>query len=154
MAYDVNKVIKGDQLMCFIGGKAVAFATSHTLNITGNTVTIANKDAGVWGGNAVTTFSWEVTSDNLYSQTEYDALFESMLQRKAVDLVFGYAQGAVDEHGIPQQVTGDAWAPEAGKGYTGKAFITSLNANAATGENATFSVTFSGAGEIKKVAAA
>ena len=116
MAYDVNKVIKGDQLMCFVGGKAVAFATSHTLNITGNTVTIANKDAGVWGGNAVATFSWKATSDNLYSQNAYDTLFESMLKREAVDLVFGYARGAIDGSGISQQLTGEAWTPEAGKG--------------------------------------
>ena len=36
--------IKGGDLMLFVNGKSIAFATSHTLSISTDTVDTSNKD--------------------------------------------------------------------------------------------------------------
>ena len=41
-----TNIIRGDELQLFYDGNAFAWATSHTLTITGNTVDIATKDHG------------------------------------------------------------------------------------------------------------
>lgn len=150
MAYSPDNIVKGDQLMVFYDGKSIAYATSHTLNLTGNTVSVANKDSGIFAGNAMTTVSWEVTSDNLFSDDAYSTLFDAMMARQALTIVLGYADDW-SENGLPTE--GTNWEKDATKKYySGDAYITSLNMNAATGENATFSVTFSGAGALTKTA--
>ena len=59
---------------------------------------------------------------------------------------------------IEQQVTNDYYTPKSNvaSGYqgakTGKAYITSLQENAPNGENATFTVTFTGIGAISRIA--
>lgn len=38
--------IKGGDLMLFLGGKSIAYATTHSLEITGETTDTSNKDEG------------------------------------------------------------------------------------------------------------
>ena len=38
--------IKGGDMMLFVNGKSIAYATSHTLSISGDTQDTSNKDAG------------------------------------------------------------------------------------------------------------
>lgn len=151
-------IIKGDELMIFKGGSAMAFATSHTLTINGNTTDISSKDHGFWGASEIGNITWEATTENLYTEDDYDALFDAMLNKSEVDIVFGYASN-YDPNGLKPADSTDAtdarptaWVADANKGYKGKAIITSLVANANTGENATFSATFTGRGAIMKVA--
>ena len=84
-------IIKGDELMVFKGGAALAYATSHTLTITGNTIDISSKDHGFWGASDIGNITWEVTSENLYTENDYAALFNAMLNKTPVTIVFGYA---------------------------------------------------------------
>lgn len=169
-----QKLIKGDDLMLFNGttGKSYAYATAHTLTITADTADTSSKDHGVWTGNEVAKISWEITSENLYTTEGFDSLFADMINRKPIKVIFGLKQaGAADStvaDGDYANWTPDYGAtlpekgnPEAPSGtttnqnmYMGSAYITSLTANANTGENATYSVTLTGTGSIKHDAGA
>lgn len=148
-------IIKGDDLMLFDSeGKSLAFATSHVLTITANATDISSKDGGIWGDSEVTKINWEITSENLYTEDAYDKLFDSMIARTPIDVHFGIKK----EVGSASQVgdgTGDLanWT-KGTKHRKGKAIITSLTANANTGENATYSVTLTGKGKLEKVTGA
>jgi len=61
--------IKGGDLMLFVDGKSIAYATNHTLEINAETSDTSNKDegAGDWATQEVTLLSWTASSENLYS---------------------------------------------------------------------------------------
>lgn len=155
-----TQIIKGDDLMLFDAqGKSYAYATAHTLTITADTSDTSSKDHGVWKGNEVSKISWEITSENLFTEDAYDTLFDSMINRTAITCAFGLKKdGDADKTVADGDYTN--WTPDyegatpasakAKKVYTGTAYITSLTANANTGENATFSITLTGTGSIKK----
>ena len=141
-------IIKGDELMLFKNDQSLAFATAHTLTISGSTIDISSKDHGYWGASEIGNITWEITSENLYTDADYDALFSAMINKEKVTVKFGHAS-AYDVNGLGEL---SYWSPASTGLYTGEAFITSLTANANTGENATFSVTLSGAGALKHTA--
>ena len=146
-----NTIIKGNNLMMFDAqGHSIAYATNHTLSLSGDTQDISSKDHGVWGATTVNKIDWEISSENLYTTEGFDALFDQMLNRVAVDVYFGLKAEADDGKTV---VDGDYqyWSKAATGTYTGKAIITSLNVNAPNGENATMSVTLTGAGSIRRV---
>lgn len=142
-------IMKGDDLMLFDAeGHSIAYATQHTLTVTADAADISSKDHGFWGGSEVNKISWEITSENLYTTAAYDSLFTQMIAKKPITVFFGLKT----ETGDGTVVDGDYeyWSKKANSTYTGKAFITSLTANANSGENATFSVTLTGTGKIAK----
>lgn len=141
----MQNIIKGDELMLFKDNKSLAYATSHTLTITGNTIDVSSKDHGYWGASEIGNITWEITTENLYTDTDFDALFDAMVAKTPVTIIFGKA-GNYNVNGLGNLAN---WTP--GTVYkTGSAVITSLTANANTGENATFSATFTGVGAITK----
>ena len=148
----MKQILKGDELMLFKDKKSIAYATSHVLTITGNTVDIASKDHGFWGASEVGSLTWEITSENLYTQDAYDTLFDAMVACEPIDVAFGKVSN-YNKNGIDNSTTD--WTPDTateGSVKYGKAVITSLVANANTGENATFSITLTGQGAITKTA--
>lgn len=148
----MKNITKGDQLMLFVGGKSIAFATAHTLALTTNTTDIASKDHGIYGAKDVSTITWEITTENLFAESDYATLVDSMLAGQTVDVVFANAASWV-KTGIDN--SSKTWTPDTtGTQLSGKALITSLTANANTGENATFSATFTGVGAISKAGTA
>lgn len=150
----MKQILKGDELMLFKDKKSIAYATSHVLTITGNTVDIASKDHGFWGASEVGSLTWEITSENLYTQDAYDTLFDAMVACEPIDVAFGKVSN-YNKNGIDNSTTD--WTPDTateGSVKYGKAVITSLVANANTGENATFSITLTGQGAITKTAPA
>lgn len=148
----MKQILKGDELMLFKNKKSIAYATSHVLTITGNTVDIASKDHGFWGASEVGSLTWEITSENLYTQDAYDELFDAMVACEPIDVAFGKVAN-YNKDGIDNSTAN--WAPDtAGSVKYGKAIITSLVCNANTGENATFSITLTGQGAITKTAPA
>ena len=140
-------IIKGDELMLFKNDKSLGYSTSHVLTISGSTIDISSKDHGYWGASEIGNITWEITSENFYTDADYDALFDAMINKEKVTVKFGHASD-YDVNGLGSL---SYWSPASTGLYTGEAFITSLTAYANTGENATFSVTFSGSGAIKKV---
>ena len=148
-----NTIIRGDELMLFDAqGKAFAYATSHTLTLTGNTVDVSSKDHGFWGASEVGSLTWEITTENLYTDDAYDKLFDLMVSAEPVTVAFAKASN-YNVNGLV--VTGgsvESWTPDTVQYRSGKAVITSLTVNANTGENATYSATFTGAGALTKAA--
>ena len=144
----LEKIIKGDELMLFNDEKSIAYATSHTLTVNGNTVDISSKDHGFWGASEIGNITWEITSENLYTDKYYTQLFDAMINRTQLTVAFGYAEDW-DVNGL----TGNNTQYDLDKTknyYSGKAYITSLTANANTGENATLSITLTGCGALTK----
>ena len=150
MAQSQN-IVKGQELMLFQNGKSIAFATSHTLSITGNTTDISSKDHGFFSASALTSVTWEISAENLYTDAAFNDYFNAMVNtRQPIEVVFGHYSddASLAIAGIADSET-DSWtAPTSGVYYSGKAYITSLSANAGNGDNATFSVTLSGIGKL------
>lgn len=142
--------IKGGDLMVFVEGVSVAFATSHTLSINADTTDTSNKDegGGGWQSSEVNLLSWTATTENLYSEDGegkgFDDLFDLMIAKEPVTLVFAKKSSSATD--VP---TG-GWSAGTPK-KTGEAIITALEANAPNGDNATFTCTFTGVGALTNV---
>ena len=84
-----NKILRGNDLMIFkdttgagTAYKALAFSTSCQLSLTGNTLETSSKDGGKWTSKAVSKLSWSLTTDNLYSVEDFNALVNSWISRE------------------------------------------------------------------------
>ena len=84
-----STIVKGDEIMLFKDGKSLAYATSHTLSITGNTIDISSKDHGFWGASEIGNITWEITSENLYTDSAFDSLFSVMVAKTPITVTFG-----------------------------------------------------------------
>ena len=146
----MEKIIKGDELMLFNGEKSIAYATSHSLTINGNSIDISSKDHGYWGASEVGNITWEITSENLYTDKYYGELFDAMVTRSQLTVAFGFASNW-DVNGL-SGTNAEYTLDKTKTYYTGKVYVTSLTANANTGENATLSITLTGSGALTKVA--
>ena len=150
-------VIKGGDLMLFVGGKSIAYATSHTLTISADTKETSSKDSGgKWQTSEVGVLSWTCSSENLCGDTEagigFDELFEYMVARKPITGVFALEGDSTNlEENKLDAVPTAGWKPKANDGYTGQMIITNLEKNAPNGENATIKVDFTGVGALTKV---
>lgn len=144
----MERIIKGDELMLFNNEKSIAYATSHTLTINGNTIDISSKDHGFWGASEMGNITWEITSENLFTESYYEQLFDAMINKTPLTVAFGFASDW-DVNGLSGNQT-DYSLDKSSAFYSGQAYITSLTANANTGENATFSITLTGSGALNK----
>lgn len=155
-------LFKGSALQLFIndGGSSdvcIGFATSHTLSITTNTNELSTKDHGDYPAVLPTTITWEVTAENVYATTSMQKLLGYVKNRTQVTVKFAevgnysqsggaYSYNAV-EPGIIDNSSKPSW--EIGKIIgQGKAYITSYSINAAAGDNASISCTFTGSGAL------
>lgn len=149
-------ITKGQNLMCFVGGKSIAFATSHTLEVTGETTDCSTKDngGGEWATSEMGLLSWTCSSENLIGDPRnghgYDELFEMMIKKQPIDLVFSL-KSTIAADGTAYEVPTGGWTAKTDYGYQGKAFITSLSLNAPNGENTTMSVQFTGTSALTQV---
>lgn len=146
-------IIKGRDLMLFNdAGHSYAYATNHTLSINADLTDISSKDHSIWGASEIGKYNWEITSENLYTVTEYDQLFDVMIVGQPITVRFGLKATPADPDMVPAD--GDASLPywsSTNTYYEGKVVISSLVTNANNGENATYSVTLTGNGKLKKV---
>lgn len=145
--------IKGEDLMVFLGGKSIAFGTNHTITISAETSDTSNKDetSGGWTSAEVSKLSWTGTSENLMANTgkgvTYQDLVGYMTSKTPLDFVFGGCKET--EPGDEGFTLGTGVASLAGKAY-----ITNLQVNAQDGEQATYTVDFTGTGALTKTDAA
>ena len=142
-------IVKGSALMVFLGGSAIGFATSHALSLTTNTTEVSTKDHGDYPSVVAQSIGWEVTAENLYSDTGETTYMNAMLAKTPVDIKFAKVANysTTDEKGIIDNAEKTDWT--AGTVIAeGKALITSFSINAANGDNATMSVTFTGVGAL------
>lgn len=141
--------IKGGDMMLFVDGKSIAYATSHTLEITGETTDTSNKDegGGDWSSQEVSILSWSASSENIYSEDgegdNFEDLYDLMIAKQPIDAVFAKKSGNATD--VP---TG-GWTKSA-PSYEGKVVITSLSLNAPNGEFASYTAQFQGVGALVK----
>lgn len=153
------KIIKGESLMVFAGGKSIAFATSHTLEVSLDTREISTKDhGGKWSEAEAGKINWSMQTENLVGNPGegkgYDDLLDIMIAREPIDVVFALEGDSPNyDAGKLDYVPTGGWSAKATNGRKGKAIITSLSLNAPNGEYATMSATFQGVGELSKVGA-
>lgn len=147
-----TQIVKGRDLMLFNReGHSYAYATNHTLTVTAETTDISSKDHGIWGASEVSRYTWEITSENLFTSEGFDEMFDQMMTGQKIKVRFGLK---VEQTDFTKNVAdGDTTLPYwTGRDvyYEGDVIVTSLTANAANGDNATFSVTLTGTGSIKR----
>ena len=148
-----NKIIKGRDLMLFDDkGKSFAYATNHTLTMTAETSDISSKDHGIWSATEVSKYTWEITSENLFTEKSYANMFDAMIAGNTITVRFGLKKDEKDPSLNPAVVDSSltAWSSQETY-YTGQVLITSLVANANNGENATSSITLTGVNALKRV---
>lgn len=147
-----SKILKGRDLMLFYNGKSIAYATNHTLNISSETSDISSKDHGIWGSTDVTKITWTISAENLFTADAYSQLFDLLVAGEPIEVKFGLK---AEEDNTKTVADGDYpnWTPGTTTMYSGKVIMTSLNANANNGENATFSTEFQGVGKLTAVTA-
>jgi predicted secreted protein len=145
-------IIQGRDLMLFnADGHSYAYATNHTFTMTAETSDVTSKDHGKWGASEVSRVTWEITSENLYTTSDYDSMFEQMTAGTPIMIRFGLKQAPSDPDMVPADgSTALPYWTSQNTFYQGKALITSLVANANNGENATYNITLTGVGKIQK----
>ena len=160
----MSNIIKGGDLMLFIGGKSVGYATNHTLSINVDTKETSTKDnGGKWQTSEVGIISWTASTENLVAHTvegkSLNDLIDAMIARTELTAVFSVEGNStdLDEHKLNEVPTG-GWTSKnvlnSFNGYTGNVIITSVEVNAPNGDNATYTVQFTGTGALTKLSAA
>ncbi|WP_080902950.1 phage major tail protein, TP901-1 family [Parabacteroides sp. Marseille-P3160] len=143
--------IKGKDLMVFrtegATKKAFAGATSHSLSVSRALLDTKSKDSGKWPGGEPGDIEWSITTECLFTEDNFAELTEALISGELLDLVFDLKAEADGE------VPVGGWTPKGG-GWTGKAYITAVDANAPNGDKASYSATFTGTGELSKVGGA
>lgn len=143
-------IIKGNRLMVFLNDAPIAFATSHSLSITVNTSEVSTKDHGDFPSVIGNNITWEITTENLYSDDAESALWTAMKTMQPVTVKFAPAteyDNKTSQKGIVGVEGATEWTADTAIA-SGKALITSLSVNAPSGDNATLSATFTGVGEL------
>ena len=152
-----GQVINGGDLMLFIDGKSIAFATSHKLSINVETVETTSKDSGgKWVAKAARKISWNCSTENLYSNDgegmTFDQLFDKLTARTPIKAVFCLEKDySTKKDEVPE---GGMVASYYWNFIRGNVIITALEANAPNGDNATFTASFEGVGALTKTATA
>ena len=146
-------IVKGDELWLFIGKDnalaPTAFATSHSLNRSLNTNSVSSKDHGNSSYVIPGEGSWTVSTEALYSVSEFENVMDMFDIGDLVNVQFGKisnytAQGIVDNDNPVWTLT---------SGWTGKGYITSLSATGNHGDSANFTIEITGVGPLTKVSA-
>lgn len=153
----MGKPINGSDLMLFLKGDAedfvsIAFATSHSLSLSTETVEISSKDnGGKWTSKAARKRSWTVNTENLFSLDgegkNFADLFKLWSDGTEIDVVFNLEKDYATK---ADEVPVGGWKPLTTGQYKGKVIITSLEVNAPNGDNATYTATFEGVGALTK----
>lgn len=148
-------IIKGGDLMIFANGHSIGYATNHTLNISADTKETSTKDSGgKWQTSEVGILSWTATSENLMSNDQqgvgYQTLVDYMINRTPITGVFTLEGNSTNlETAKLDTVPTGGWTPDNDTPtLTGTMIITSVELNAPNGENATFTVNFTGTGAL------
>lgn len=145
-----NKIIKGRDLMLFDeNGHSYAFAQNHSISLSAEQGDISSKDHGLWGAAEVTKISWEISTENLYTEDNFDKMFDALTTASPIKVRFGL-KSETDNAKTVADGDYDYWT-STDTYYEGTVVITSLQANANNGENATYSATLTGSGKISKV---
>lgn len=142
-----SNIVNGSVLMLFVNDQPIAFATSHSLSLTVNTTEVSTKDHGAYPGLVAQTISWELQTENLYSDAGNTSILPVLKAKLPITVKFAKA-GNWSDGGILDNEHADWTADAANIIAQGKAICTSYTINAPANDNATISATFTGVGEL------
>lgn len=133
-----SDLIKGQDLLIFIGTDPIAYAKTCSLEMTMDTIDTSNKMSGAFKTYLVGQMGWSLSSDSLltFSSTAGESvsdLFTAMTSRTPITVKFAKADTGFAA-GVPS--------------YSGSALITSLNIQADNNEVASLSVALTGTGAL------
>lgn len=121
-----------------------AYSTECTLSISADQISTANKQSGAWASALPGQLSWSISTSALYTnQNNYSTIFGYYASRTPLYVTFGQITSLGDASN-PINTALDSSAAH----WTGKAYITNLELNAGNNEVASFSVTFTGEGQL------
>lgn len=162
MAYNVNTdLVRGDDLFLYVfdttgvtafsgipsGTTVVAFATSCSLQIDGETIDTSNKMSCVWNSNLAGKNGYTVSADALYTDANGATSFDTLLGKMVAGNAVGWAIAPASEHS-GSCTTNDFTIDKTNAIAAGYGLITSLSLNAGNNEVASCSVTITGSGEL------
>ena len=124
--------INGTNLLVYIGGTAIGCTTSCTVNLNMATIDTTCKDSAGWTSQIAGLRDWSIDAEAL---TQYDATYGF------TDLVSAWKNRTAVTVRFSTNVTGDEY-------FEGTAYITSLSESAPMEDVTTFSVSFTGSGEL------
>lgn len=148
----MGQIIRGNDLMLFAKGtgstyESIAWATNHTLTLQGEVLQTSTKDHGKWSAKQISKLSYSINADHLFSTLDFGKLFDKMIAREEIPIIFGVASNADDDAGMPS----GGWTPDQSNCYKGAIVLTSLNINASESDNASFSMSAEGVGKLEHV---
>ena len=139
--------------MSFIDGKAIALATSHTLNINPRILTDRTKDDGDAPVGDADGYDWSVSvnsvvgkNDKVSNEQTIVDLLDSMLALRKVGIVTDAAKPATGK--VPEAGWSPANDSTSFPASSGEAYIESLSITAGESGYATASANFKGQGEL------
>lgn len=152
----MSNIILGTELMLFVKDssgktKALGASTACKLTLNANTLETSSKDSGKWTSNQPAKLSWSCSSDNLFTIANYAELMEKCINREKINVMFTTAHDFNNKDGV-----GDGWEISTSTdtnymaAWEGEAIITSIDMNAPDGDNATYSISMTGSGALKK----
>lgn len=146
-------VSKGNKMMAFVDGDAIALATQHTLNISASLLEDRTKDDGDAAVGEFDNYSWTISADTVVGANEDVTKEQTVVE--LVDTMLALQKVAiVTDTATPMSgsVPGGGWAPfgrdVAYPASRGEAYIESLSISAGATGFATSSVSFKGQGDL------
>jgi len=124
--------INGTNLLVYIGGTAIGCATSSSISLNMSTIDTTCKDSAGWTDGIAGLRDWSIDTEAL---TQFDATYGFN------DLVTAWKNRTLVTVRFSTNVTGDEY-------FEGTAYITSLSEDAPMEDVTTFSVSFTGVGEL------
>lgn len=137
--YGNKQVVQGEDIILLVDDKTTLHATTHTLKVDLEMKELRTKDTDgkeKWPGDV----SWSVDGDGLVGVD--DSIENSHTAEEVLDLVL---QKKLVEVVVKSPLTGLA------KMYTGKAYITTFSLSTPAGDNASYSYSLTGSGNLTPV---
>lgn len=131
------EVIKGLDVVISVKGKVVAGQRNASLEMSAETMDTTTKLSGGWAEKIAGLKSWTTSLDGAYIKENTDgliALETAFFNGEAVDLAFVK----------PTEASSGTYE----YGYSGKAIITSMNAEAGQDDIVSYSISFDGTGAL------
>ena len=131
--YGNKQVVQGEDIILLVDDKTTLHATTHTLKVDLEMKELRTKDTDgkeKWPGDV----SWSVViDDSIKNSHTAEEVLDLVLQKKLVEVV------------VKSPLTGLA------KMYTGKAYITTFSLSTPAGDNASYSYSLTGSGNLTPV---
>lgn len=124
----------------------LGLATGCSINFNVDAFDVTSKDSGSWRASVPGMKSWDMSTDNLYSE-HYDKLMALAMARTTIKLYWSPATNTETDNEVTHtpSLTVDG---QTFKYYVGDAWINSVSANAPNDDAANYSASFTGTGAL------